>query len=126
MIYSYKTKPYRHQRDVLERSWYETNWAFFMEMGTGKSKVCIDTAAMLYENGKIDTFIVVAPKGVYRNWANLEIPAHMPDRVAKDATVLIWRPTPTKALKKDLIGFMQPAEGFRVLVMNVEALSEEY
>ena len=123
MIYSYKTKPYRHQRDVLERSWYETNWAFFMEMGTGKSKVCIDTAAMLYENGKIDTFIVVAPKGVYRNWANLEIPAHMPDRVAKDATVLIWRPTPTKALKKDLIGFMQPAEGFRVLVMNVEALS---
>jgi SNF2 family DNA or RNA helicase len=36
---------------------------------------------------------------------------------------LIWRPTPTKALKKDLIGFMQPAEGFRVLVMNVEALS---
>tara|TARA_R110001592_G_scaffold86163_1_gene254356 strand:+ start:1 stop:1311 length:1311 start_codon:yes stop_codon:yes gene_type:complete len=78
---------------------------------------------MLYENGKIDTFIVVAPKGVYRNWANLEIPAHMPDRVAEDSTVLIWRPTPTKALKKDLIGFMQPAEGFRVLVMNVEALS---
>jgi len=36
---------------------------------------------------------------------------------------LIWRPTPPKALKKDLIGFMQPAEGFRVLVMNVEALS---
>lgn len=36
---------------------------------------------------------------------------------------MIWRPTPPKALKKDLIGFMQPAEGFRVLVMNVEALS---
>ena len=47
----------------------------------------------------------------------------MPDRVAEDSTVLIWRPTPTKALKKDLIGFMRPSEGFRVLVMNVEALS---
>jgi SNF2 family DNA or RNA helicase len=124
MIYSFKTKPYLHQEEVLSASWDKINWAFFMEMGTGKSKVCIDTATMLYENNKIDTFIVVAPKGVYRNWANLEIPAHMPDRVANNATTLIWRPTPTKALRESLFSFMQPAgEGLRILVMNVEALS---
>lgn len=62
MNYLYKTKPYDHQRDVLELSWDKINWAFFMEMGTGKSKVAIDTATMLYEKGEIDTFIVVAPK----------------------------------------------------------------
>lgn len=123
MIYSYKTQPYDHQRDVLERSWDEINWAFFMEMGTGKSKVAIDTATILYEKGEIDTFIVVAPKGVYRNWARLEIPAHMPDRVAEGAPILIWRPNPTKALKKTMVEFMRPSEGFRMLVMNVEALS---
>ena len=124
MIYSFKTKPYLHQEEVLSASWDKINWAFFMEMGTGKSKVAIDTATMLYENNKIDTFIVVAPKGVYRNWANLEIPAHMPDRVANNATTLIWRPTPTKALRESLFSFMQPAgEGLRILVMNVEALS---
>ena len=123
MDYEYKTKPYRHQDDVLKASWDKINWAFFMEMGTGKSKVCIDTAAMLYEHGQIDTFIVVAPKGVYRNWAALEIPAHMPDRVREEALLSLWRPNPGKALKKDLLSFLEPATGFRMLVMNVEALS---
>ena len=123
MDYTYKTKPYRHQDNVLKASWDKINWAFFMEMGTGKSKVCIDTASMLYERGEIDTFIVVAPKGVYRNWANLEIPAHMPDRVREGALLSLWRPSPTKSLKQDLISFMAPATGFRVLMMNVEALS---
>ena len=123
MEYDYKTTPYWHQDDVLRASWDKINWAFFMEMGTGKSKVCIDTASMLYERGEIDTFIVVAPKGVYRNWANLEIPAHMPDRVREGALLSLWRPSPTKSLKQDLISFMAPATGFRVLMMNVEALS---
>tara|TARA_R110002020_G_scaffold4749_7_gene20670 strand:- start:2998 stop:4473 length:1476 start_codon:yes stop_codon:yes gene_type:complete len=121
--YVYKTTPYQHQDQVLRASWQKINWAFFMEMGTGKSKVCIDTAAMLYEHGKIDTFVVVAPKGVYRNWANIEIPAHMPDRVMGDRTTAIWRPNPTKATRQELLALMQPAEGFRILVMNVEALS---
>ena len=123
MEYDYKTAPYQHQDDVLKASWDKINWAFFMEMGTGKSKVCIDTASILYERGEIDTFIVVAPKGVYRNWGNLEIPAHMPDRVREGALLSLWRPTPTKALKQDLISFMAPATGFRMLMMNVEALS---
>ena len=61
MEYDYKTTPYQHQDDVLKASWDKVNWAFFMEMGTGKSKVCIDTASILYERGEIDTFIVVAP-----------------------------------------------------------------
>ena len=121
--YEYKTKPYQHQHDVLMLSWDKKNWAYFMEMGTGKSKVCIDNATMLRERGEIDTFIVVAPKGVYRNWANLEIPAHMPDRVREDCLMAIWRPTPPQALKRNLLSFMQPAENFRILVMNIEALS---
>ena len=123
MDYEYKTKPYRHQDDVLKKSWSKENWAFFMEMGTGKSKVCIDTASMLYEADKIDTFIVVAPKGVYRNWSNIEIPAHMPDVYYQAALSSIWSPNPRKAQKADLASFMRPTESFRILVMNVEALS---
>ena len=64
MDYEHKTTPYAHQAETLQASWSQTNWAYFMEMGTGKSKVCIDNAAMLYERGEIDTFIVAAPKGV--------------------------------------------------------------
>ncbi len=43
-----------------------------MEMGTGKSKVLIDNAAMLYDQGKIDGLLIIAPKGVYKNWYDQE------------------------------------------------------
>jgi len=121
MVYDFKTQPFAHQAQVLAASWDKINWAYFLEMGTGKSKIALDNAACLYEHKKIDTFIVVAPKGVYRNWANLEIPAHMPDRIERD--VVIWRPDPTKPQKKALTDLLAPSERLRVLVMNVEALS---
>ena len=54
-----------------------------MEMGTGKSKVLIDNIAMLYNAGKIDGALIVAPKGVYKNWFDSEIPNHMPDYIEK-------------------------------------------
>jgi len=94
-----------------------------MEMGTGKSKVCIDNAGILYERGLIDTFIVVAPKGVYRNWATIEIPTHMPDRIEQD--ICMWTSTPTKEQKINLALLLEPKETdhLRVLVMNIEALS---
>jgi hypothetical protein len=56
MSYTFKTKPFDHQADVLKLSWKALNWAYFMEMGTGKSKVCIDNAGILFELGRIDTF----------------------------------------------------------------------
>ena len=119
--YKFKTEPYAHQLEVLTASWDKTNWAYFLEMGTGKGKIAIDNAAILYECGEIDTFIVIAPKGVYRIWADIEIPAHMPDRL--DVEVVVWRPNPPAALKRALTGFAAPAEGIRCLIMNVEALS---
>ena len=92
-----------------------------MEMGTGKSKVCIDNVALLYERKEIDAFVVVAPKGVYRNWARLEIPAHLPDHI--DRLVAIWNPSPTKTQKSLLKSLLEPQDALRVLLMNVEALS---
>ena len=121
MVYDYKTEPFAHQAEVLKKSWDKINWAYFLEMGTGKSKIAIDNAAILFERGEIDTFIVVAPKGVYRNWANLELPAHMPDRIERD--VVIWRPDPPKGHKQALNDLLNASERLRVLVMNVEALS---
>jgi len=123
MAYEYKTKPYQHQDDVLKRCWNKVNWAFLMEMGTGKSKVCIDNAAILYEKGEIDTLIVIAPKGVYRNWANQEIPAHLPDRIKNN--VVVWNPAKTKSNKLILNEILKPSEDLRVFLMNVEALSTD-
>ena len=57
MNYKFKTKPYAHQITALEKSWNKAHFAYFMEMGTGKSKVLIDNIAMLYDQGKIDGVI---------------------------------------------------------------------
>jgi len=62
--YTYKTKPFLHQQTVLEKCWDKKSYAFFMEMGTGKSKVLIDNMAMLHEKRKINGALIVAPKGV--------------------------------------------------------------
>ena len=47
MDYRFKTEPYEHQLKALGCSWNKTDFAYFMEMGTGKTKVCIDNIAML-------------------------------------------------------------------------------
>ena len=54
MNYKFKTKPYAHQMTALEKSWNRETFAYFMEMGTGKTKVLIDNMAMLYDKGKIN------------------------------------------------------------------------
>ena len=77
----FKTKPFAHQLTALERSWDMKNYALFMEMGTGKSKVFIDTAAQLYHAGKIDAVLLIAPKGVYMNWVDKELPVHWTDDI---------------------------------------------
>ena len=87
MNYKFKTKPYAHQITALEKSWNKETYAYFMEMGTGKTKVLIDNAAMLYDKGKIDGLLIVAPKGVVGTWYDQELPTHLPDHI-ENVTVL--------------------------------------
>ena len=121
MKYKFKTKPYTHQLEALKRSWNKEEYAYFMEMGTGKSKVLIDNIAILYDKGGIDAAIIVAPKGVYRNWSEKEIPAHMPDHVLRH--VGVWNPAPNRKQKKDLVKLFEPDHDLKILVINVEAFS---
>jgi SNF2 family DNA or RNA helicase len=118
MDYKYKSKPFAHQKKALEMSWDKEVFAYFMEMGTGKSKVLIDNIAMLYNAGKIDSALIVAPKGVYKNWFDQEIPNHMPDYIEKK--VGLWRSKPDDKALKPL--FSTGAE-LHLLIMNVEAFS---
>ena len=50
---------------ALEKSWNRETYAYFMEMGTGKTKVLIDNLAMLYDKGKVNGALIIAPKGVH-------------------------------------------------------------
>ena len=118
MHYKYKSKPFAHQNKALEMSWDKEVFAYFMEMGTGKSKVLIDNIAMLYNAGKINGALIIAPKGVYKNWFDSEIPNHMPDYIPKK--VSLWRTDPNA---KDLKPMFSTGADLHILIMNVEAFS---
>ena len=121
MPFNYKTKPYDHQKEALLRSFARDNYAYFMEMGCGKSKVLIDNITWLYENKEIDTAIIIAPKGVYMNWKNAEIPTHLPDNVPKN--VYVWKASANKTEKKVLEESVKTRDKLRILLVNVEAFA---
>ena len=99
MNYKFKTKPYAHQMTALEKSWNRETYAYFMEMGTGKTKVLIDNLAMLYDKGKINGALIIAPKGVVGTWYNNELPTHLPNHIGHVTT--LWQSNITKNKKKN-------------------------
>ena len=121
MNYKFKTKPYRHQLTALEKSWDKDEFAYFMEMGTGKSKVLIDNIAMLYDKGKINSALIIAPKGVYRNWYSQEIPNHIPSHINYKS--VLWTASNSKTKDKEYQTLFNVDYDLHILVMNVEAFS---
>jgi len=121
MKYKFKTKPYAHQITALEKSWNKETYAYFMEMGTGKTKVLIDNAAMLYDKGKIDSLLIVAPKGVVGTWYDQELPTHLPNHI--ENVTILWQANITKGQQEKLNSLFEIETAFHILIMNVEALS---
>ena len=120
MDYRFKTKPFKHQLKALEESWNRQVWAWFMEMGTGKPKVCIDNIAILYDKGKVDRALVIAPNGIKRNWRK-ELSVHMADHV--NYRVAVWSSSPKKKEKDELEQLSVMSDDLSILIMNIEALS---
>ena len=119
--YKFKTKPYAHQLKALEKSWDKEVYAYFMEMGTGKSKVLIDNLAMLYDKGKVNGALIVAPKGVVGTWYKNELPDHLPDHI--DNKTVLWQAMINKTQEKKLNTLFETGEELHILIMNVEAFS---
>ena len=102
-------------------SWDKKVFAYFMEMGTGKSKVLIDNIAMLYDKGKINGALIVAPKGVYKTWHDEQIPDHMPEHIEKE--MVLWESGAGKKKEEELNKLFKSSDDLHILIMNVEALS---
>ena len=123
MKYKFKTKPYKHQLTALEKSWNKETYAYFMEMGTGKTKVLIDNMSMLYDKGKIDSALIIAPKGVVKTWYEQELPTHLPNHI--ENVTILWQSNITKKQQKKLESLFEIETALHILVMNVEAFSTE-
>ena len=102
-------------------SWNREVFAYFMEMGTGKSKVLLDNIAMLYDRGKINGALIIAPKGVYKNWFDSEIPIHLVDHIQKKT--VLWQSNINQKQQLKLDTLFKPEVDLHILIMNVEALS---
>ena len=121
--YEFKTEPYEHQREAIKRAGNNKAFAFFMEMGTGKSKSLIDNLGQLHLNEGVTFALIIAPKGVYRNWVTKEIPQHLPDNITR--RVIRWVSSPNKEQQKEMRSVRESFDGLTIFVMNVEAFSSK-
>ena len=114
--YTFKTKPFDHQKKALDLSWKKKNFAYFMEMGTGKTKVAIDNIGILKLQDEIDIVIIAAPKSVYINWET-EIETHLSDQISYK--IFAWQRD-----KKPIDDAILDGK-LGIYLINIEALSHK-
>lgn len=75
--YTFKTKPFEHQRTAMILAAKARQFAFLMEMGTGKTKATIDTLSWWFQRDEIGGALIVCPKAVLFSWER-ELAVHSP------------------------------------------------
>lgn len=122
--YIFKRKPMTQQEEGLKLSLHKKNYALLMEQGLGKTKVIIDNAAYLYEQGELDALVIIAwPNGLHFNWTDWEIPEDLPDRIETD--IFAWRPNFGKKRQLEMQTMIDAKGKFKIFAFNVEAFSAE-
>lgn len=110
---------YEHQKTALKRLKDADNFALLMEMGTGKTL----TTIMDWLSRPNMNLLVVAPKGVYRNWSS-EIEKSTTPEQRKSIIIGHWISGGTKKDKEQLRHILTVWPNMRrVLLVNVESLS---
>lgn len=119
MDYTSKTTPFDHQAEWYTKSRDLLSFGIWWEMGTGKSKLALDTAGHLYTRGKINGLLVIAPGAVAPNWTNEEIPIHL----GVPHAMHLWQ-SKKAATKRHAAEFeaVLKGDGLAILVLNYEAI----
>lgn len=76
----YKTQPFPDQRNAIAKTFRSDAMALFMRMGTGKSKVIIDTSTALFYMQHIQAVVMMLPLAVKAVWMGKkgELATHSP------------------------------------------------
>lgn len=119
--FKFKTKPYDHQVRAFALSRDRTAFALFMEQGTGKTKVAIDTAAWLRSRNEIDAMLIICPNDVKDVWPE-ELAVHMVDWVDY-VTMVDGR---VKRAEVDAFATIErDFKPMKILVTNVESMASK-
>lgn len=114
-----KTKGYKHQIETVEWSNDKKHFAYLHEMGCGKSWCLLAHVERGFNRFDFDTLLLIAPKGIYRNWVDKEIPTHM--SIPYD--IYLYRSSMTDIQFKKMVKELdRPTKKLRIVIMNVEAL----
>ena len=118
-------EPFHHQVKA-KLTCHDTNinnFAYLMEMGTGKTITAIMDLMGLHHYQGVDNCVILAPKSVYRNWYK-----EITEFVAPDKTkyaISTWDPSlkdpVTKAKLTDLL--QKSIVPLNIFLMNIESLS---
>lgn len=124
--YRFKTKPKSYQLEAFHLSRGHEAFALFMEQGTGKTKVAIDTAAWLKQQDEIDAVFIVCPHQMILTWTDIEIPLHLPEHIAQFSKAVPWNKQLAKKYEQSMDGLYPHTElGLRFLVINPESLIQK-
>lgn len=113
--YQFKLKPFPYQKIALDRMWGNKNFALYMSIGTGKTKVVIDNATAHCLTGKIKRVLVVCLVSIKRNWEKeIEINCPIPYK-----TYLV----DTKRKGERELKEFTPLDTMQWIIVGVESLS---
>lgn len=125
-VFKYATEPYEHQELLFKQTRALEYFGFFWEMGLGKTKEALDTAAWLYHEGLIDSLLVITYNGVHLNWTESEVPKHLHENC--EHLALAWNSgrysDGTKYYLAQL-DTLSSHKGLQVLSMNIEAFARD-
>lgn len=65
---------YKHQLEALDKFAVKDDIALFFEQGTGKTRTSLALAEYKFQQGLIDSLLVIAPNDVHKQWAKQEVP----------------------------------------------------
>jgi SNF2 family DNA or RNA helicase len=108
----------KHQIDALNISCYRQVYAYFMEMGLGKTALTIANFCILYLDKKIDAVLILAPKGAHKQWIAEEIPKHIDPSISLNMT--LWS-SGKYYLSEDL----KVAGKLNIFALNIDSVNTE-
>lgn len=118
-------EPYEHQQRAFALSRDTEAYALFMDPGTGKTRVIIDTACYLFGKGDITGVVVVSPNSVKDVWDE-EIVLHSPSHYQHD--VCVYSSGSGKVARKREDHHVRHSHENQShlawLIVNIEALSQ--
>ena len=110
--YKPKRPLFSHMKNVLAICWERPVYAWLLEMGLCKTGICIANIGMLHLAGRVSGALILAPKGVHRQWAD-EIDADLDESIVR--TVLVWN-------GREFTGKEMKPKGLVFLCMNIDAI----